>query len=81
MLGQVEKPRNIVGINVLRIVGRLGLALVITLSGYLLIYRPLQLNWGTTQEEIDQPMLGDEIQLYPMFNATRAVTVNGPPTS
>lgn len=79
MSGQVEKTRKSACKGVLRLIGRLGLTLFITLAGYLLIYRPLQLNWGATQEEVGQPMPGDEIQPHPTFNATRAVTISAPP--
>src|ERR1700694_4601006 len=65
--------------GVARVAGRLGLALVIFLAGYLLVYRPLQLRWGTTDEEVARAMPGDEIQSQPIFNATRAVTVNARP--
>ena len=43
------------------------------------VYRPWQLNWGATEEEIQRTMAGDEIVPNPTFNATRAVTVNAPP--
>jgi len=42
------------------------------------VYRPWQLNWGATDEEIKRAMAGDEIVPDPTFNATRAVTVNAP---
>jgi hypothetical protein len=42
------------------------------------VYRPWQLNWGATGEEIKRAMAGDGIVPAPAFNATRAVTVNAP---
>ena len=42
-------------------------------------YRPRQLRWGATPAELAQSMPGDEIVRRPMFNATRAVTVNARP--
>ena len=42
------------------------------------VYRPWQLNWGATGEEVRRAMAGDEIVRSPTFNATRAVTVNAP---
>ena len=45
---------------------------------YLAIFRPWQLRWGATDEEIKRSMPGDEIVGKPSFNATRAVTVNAP---
>jgi hypothetical protein len=41
-------------------------------------YRPWQLTWGATGEEIKRAMAGDELVPDPTFNATRAVTVNAP---
>ena len=65
--------------GVARLAGRLGLALVIFLAGYLLVYRPQQLRWGATDEEVARAMPGDEIQPYPIFNATRAITIQARP--
>jgi len=45
--------------GVARDAGRLGLALVIFLGGYLLIYRPQELRWGATDEEVARAMPGD----------------------
>jgi hypothetical protein len=47
--------------------------------GYLGLYRPLQLRWGATSEEVRRAMPGDEIQARPIFNATRAITIAAPP--
>ena len=44
-------------------------------AAYLLFIRPWQLRWGTTDEELERPMPGDEIVECPTFNATRAVTI------
>ena len=46
---------------------------------YLRWLRPWQLRWGATDEEVVRPMPGDEIVSQPIFNATRAVTINAPP--
>lgn len=40
------------------------------------VYRPWQLTWGATAEEVARPMVGDELVESPTFNATRAVTIN-----
>jgi hypothetical protein len=48
-------------------------------AGLYLVYRPLQLDWGARPEEIAQAMPGDEIQPHPIFNATRAVTIDARP--
>lgn len=62
-----------------RLLGRLVLAVSVALVTYLLVYRPLQINWGATAEEIKRAMPGDEIVPNPIFDATRAVTVNAAP--
>jgi hypothetical protein len=46
---------------------------------YIVFYRPRQLRWGATDQEVARAMPGDEIVARPVFNATRAVTVNGRP--
>jgi len=45
---------------------------------YLTLFRPWQLRWGATDDEIKRSMLGDDIVGKPSFNATRAVTINAP---
>ncbi|MCD4738119.1 MAG: hypothetical protein K8R89_02525 [Anaerolineae bacterium] len=45
---------------------------------YLAIFRPWQLRWGATDEEVERAMPGDSIVDDPSFNATRAVTINAP---
>lgn len=79
MTMQTGKTYRAAWLAVARISGRLLLALGIFLGGYLLIYRPLQLRWGATNEEVTRVMPGDEIQPKPIFSATRAVTINARP--
>ena len=45
---------------------------------YLARFRPWQLRWGATDEEVKRSMPGDNIVGKPSFNATRAVTINAP---
>ena len=45
---------------------------------FYLAYRPWQLSWGATADEVTRPMVGDELVKNPTFNATRAVTINAP---
>ena len=66
-------------LNVASVAGRLLLALVIFLAGYLLLYRPQELRWGATDAEVARAMPGDQIQRQPIFNATRAVTIDARP--
>src|SRR6266566_8436315 len=74
-----EKTRRASWLGVARITGRLGLAMGIALAMYLLIYRPQQLRWGATDDEVARAMPGDQIQPQPIFNATRAVTIDARP--
>jgi hypothetical protein len=75
MIMHAGKTRHAGWPGVARVAGWLGLALVIFLGGYLLIYRPQELRWGATGEEVARAMPGDQIQPQPIFNATRAVTI------
>lgn len=43
------------------------------------LYRPWQLVWGATEEEVRRAMPGDEVVERPVMNATRAVTVRAGP--
>jgi hypothetical protein len=45
---------------------------------FYLAYRPWQLSWGATPDEVARPMVGDGLVKNPTFNATRAVTINAP---
>jgi hypothetical protein len=74
-----EKTHRSGSLAVARVAGRLGLALAILLAGYLLIYRPEQLRWGATDQEVARAMPGDQIQPQPIFNSTRAVTIDAQP--
>jgi hypothetical protein len=47
---------------------------------YLLLIRPRILTWGATPVEAAQSMMGDDIVKSPHFVATRAVTVQAPPS-
>ncbi len=39
------------------------------------VYRPWQMNWGATEEEVNRPLPGDGIVEHPSFKATRAVSI------
>jgi hypothetical protein len=47
---------------------------------YLKILRPWQLRWGATDDEVNCAMPGDDIVQNPNFVATRAVSIEAPPT-
>ncbi|MEA2476524.1 MAG: hypothetical protein QOC87_723 [Actinomycetota bacterium] len=48
-------------------------------AGFFGFYRPWQMKWGTTTEEVARSMPGDELVSFPTFNATRAVTIEALP--
>jgi hypothetical protein len=50
-----------------------------TAATYVKVYRPWQLRWGATDDEVERPLPGDDLVHAPTFNATRAITVGGPP--
>lgn len=57
-----------------------GIAVIVAgLGTYVAVFRPRHLRWGATDEEVARPMPGDEIVARPLFNATRAVTINARP--
>ncbi len=61
-----------------RLVLRLALTGAIATPLYL-VYRRKQLRWGATDVEMARGLPGDEIQPTPMFNATRAITIDASP--
>ena len=52
--------------------------LLVLVLVYLKLFRPWQLRWGATDDEIERSMPGDDIVHKPSFNATRAVTITAP---
>ncbi len=77
--GKDQKMTSSEKTNFLSFIIRALLAICIALVFYMLAYRPLQMNWGATDTEIQRALPGDNIVLYPSFNGTRAVTVNAFP--
>ena len=57
--------------------GIAGLAGVIGV--YARFVRPWQLTWGATPEEVGRALPGDDLVARPMFNATRAITIQATP--
>ena len=56
------------------------LALVgLVITVYLLWVRPYQVRWDATDEEVQRPMPGDELNANPKYLATRAITIGGTP--
>lgn len=46
---------------------------------YVKVWRPVQLRWGATDEEVSRPLPGDDMVQAPTFNATRAISIGAPP--
>ncbi len=42
------------------------------------ILRPRHVRWGATDEEVGEPLPGDELAPHPVMASTRAVTINAP---
>ncbi|MEA2580876.1 MAG: hypothetical protein QOE83_1768 [Actinomycetota bacterium] len=60
-------------------IGIATVALAASALGFALFYRPWQLRWGATDEEVAREMAGDEVVVRPTFNGTRAVTIDAQP--
>jgi len=57
-------------------------AVVIVLAAalaYVRFFRPWQLSWGATPDEVSRPLPGDEVVADPTFDATRAITIAARP--
>jgi len=51
----------------------------VAVVAYLLVFRPWQLRWGATDEELERAMPGDELVTEPDLDTTRGVTVAARP--
>lgn len=59
-----------------RIVGGLAVAGIGALSAYLFAVRPWHLRWGATDEEVNEPLPGDDLVPNATQSATHAITIN-----
>lgn len=59
---------------------KVGAGLAIAGAGALAAYvwgvRPWHLRWGATDEEVQEPLIGDELAPSPKLKATHAITIN-----
>jgi hypothetical protein len=55
------------------------LAGVLAGIGFIALYRPWQLRWGASREEVARSLQGDGVVPAPVFNATRGVTIEARP--
>jgi hypothetical protein len=61
---------------------RAGLGLLVfaaAAAAYVKAWRPWQLRWGATDEEVARSLPGDEMVPATTFNATRAISIGAPP--
>jgi hypothetical protein len=49
-----------------------------SLSVYLIVIRPWHLTWGATAAEARQPLPGDDVVAHPVYQYTRAITIDAP---
>ena len=61
---------------------KVGAGLAIAGAGAVAAYvwgiRPWHLRWGATDEEVGEPLVGDELAPHPKLKATHAITINAP---
>jgi hypothetical protein len=55
------------------------LYMLVVIALYFLCLRDMQMTWGATDEDVNRPMMGDELLVDPEMNATRAVEINATP--
>ncbi len=64
------------------LLSRIGVVLssvALVMGAYWLVLRPYQLHRGSTDEEVQRPMPGDELASNPTYRATRAITIDATP--
>jgi hypothetical protein len=65
----------------LAVLGRASLALAGAAAAYLLLLRERCLTWGASPEEVSREMPGDDLIPDPDTLATRAITIDAPPSA
>jgi hypothetical protein len=70
--------RHFIKASVLNILSWL-LYVIVLLGLYFGFFRNLQMTWGATSEDVERPMMGDELLINPEFNATRAIEIHASP--
>jgi hypothetical protein len=53
---------------------------VLLTAGYVLIFRPWHLRWGSTNSELTEPLPGDEVKPMAGTQVTHAITIDTTPT-
>jgi hypothetical protein len=54
-------------------------AVLATITAYIVAIRPWHLRWGSTDDEVDLPLPGDDLVPNPKLSATHAITINATP--
>jgi len=65
--------------TILGICGGLVAAGVAALTAYIAAIRPWHLRWGSTDEEVDKSLPGDDLAANAKLRATHAITINASP--
>jgi hypothetical protein len=65
-------------LNLDQAVAATGIAALLVV-GYVRGFRPWQLRWGASDEEVARSLPGDELVSRPTFDATRAITIQARP--
>lgn len=81
-MGEADRPRRAEyhrGMDLPVALPAAGLGLALGLVLYLRLFRPWQLRWGATDEEVRRTLPGDEMVERPTFDATRAITIAASP--
>ena len=63
------------------VVGGLAVAATLASAAYPFLLRRWCLTWGATPDEVARALPGDELLPTPDFMATRAITIDAPPTA
>ena len=65
------------------IAGLIGICIAIAsaIASYVVFIRPWHLRWGSRDEEVEQPLPGDDLVPEPKLQATHAVTIQASPSA
>jgi hypothetical protein len=66
--------------GLVRRVAGAALAAAAALLAYAALVRPRILRWGASDQEVTEPLAGDEVVTQPRYQTTHAVTIHAPPS-
>lgn len=64
--------------NVAKILGSLIILIIVAAVVYVIFIQPWQVRWGTTNDEAERVLPGDDIVPQPDYQCTRAITIQVP---